>query len=67
MDKEYAVCRDAWLAQLVEHEILNPGAVSSSPTLGMQPTLKERLCGIYKNNGYYSAIKNNEILPFVTT
>ena len=29
----------AWLAQLVEHATLDLRVVSSSPTLGMEPTL----------------------------
>ena len=31
----------AWLVQLVEHEILGLGVVSSSPTLGIDITLKK--------------------------
>lgn len=31
--------RGIWLAQLLEHAILDPEVLSSSPMLGMEPTL----------------------------
>ena len=34
--------RCAWLAQSVKHVTLDLGVVSSSPTLGMEPTKKKK-------------------------
>ena len=34
--------RDTWVAQSVEYVTLDLGVMSSSPTLGMEPTLKKK-------------------------